>query len=162
MTSSPAHIVVNKGLSIKFRKLHPEAKLPVAMTQGAIGMDIYAFLLAENGRRNNMLLPPRTTRNVPTGLQIEVPPGYFAAVCSRSGLAKDSLFVGNAPGIIDPDYRGELRVLLYNGGHESYYVQHEQRVAQLILLPAVYAGVTAVGTLTATERGTGGLGSTGK
>ena len=146
---------------IRFRKLHPAAKLPQSMTGGSIGMDVYAFLLSESGRSNKTLLPPRNTVNVPTGLQIEVPPNHFVAVCSRSGLAKDSIFVTNSPGIIDPDYRGELRVLLYNGGYESYYVQHEQRIAQLVLLPAIPARAVEAIKLSTTERGEAGFGSTG-
>jgi dUTP pyrophosphatase len=146
---------------IKFQKLHPDALLPVRMTRESIGLDVSAFLLTETGRQNNLLIPPGNTRNVPTRLLIEPPRGYWVAVCSRSGLASKSVVVANAPGVIDPDYRGELRVLLYNGSNESVYVQHEQRIAQLVLLPAHLAAALSVTELSKTERGSGGFGSTG-
>lgn len=146
---------------VKFKKLHPDAKIPQSYTEESVGLDLHAFLQTENGRKNNMLIPPRTVRNVPTGLQVEAPRKYFLVVCSRSGLAKNGLFVANAPGIIDPDYRGEIKVLLYNGGYEAYYVQHEQRIAQLILLPAPRPLVVESWELSKTERGEKGFGSTG-
>jgi dUTP pyrophosphatase len=131
------------------------------MTPGSIGLDIHAFLLTDEGRPNNLVLPPRTTRNVPTGLLIEPPSGRFLMVCSRSGLAAKSIIVMNAPGIIDPDYRGELRVLLFNGGYESFYIKHEDRIAQLIVMAALTADGEEVNELSRTERGELGFGSTG-
>lgn len=132
------------------------------MTAGAIGLDVFAFLLTESGRRNNLLIPPGETRNIPTGLLIQPPEGTFVMVCSRSGMAQDSLFVANQPGIVDPDYRGELKVLLYNGStHESVYIQNEQRIAQLIVLPALFVSCFAVEALSETSRGGDGFGSTG-
>lgn len=147
---------------IKFKRLHPDAILPRRMTAGAIGLDVSAFLLSESGRPNKLMLPPRMTRNVPTGLLIEPPPGHFIIVCSRSGLAMHSVVVANAPGIIDPDYRGELMVLLFNGGIEAQWIEHEQRIAQIVLLPAVHATPTITTELSSSERGTAGFGSTGK
>jgi len=154
-------MIVTRPQVIKFRKLHKEAQIPRAQTPGSIGIDIHAFLLTDTGRPNNLVLPPRFTRIIPTGLAIEPPLGKFLMVCSRSGLATRSIFVTNGPGIIDPDYRGELQVLLYNGGHESQYVKHGDRVAQLICLSASPVEGIEVATLSETERGRLGFGSTG-
>lgn len=148
-------------LRVKFKRLHPEAQIPRAWTAGSIGLDLHAYLLTEEGRPNTALIPPSSTRNIPTGLLIEPPEGYFLMVCSRSGNAKESLFVTNSPGIIDPDYRGEIRVLLYNGSHMSMYVKHQDRIAQLIAVPAHHLESEAVEVLSETERGRLGLGSTG-
>ena len=148
-------------IRVKFKPLHPDARIPKAWSKDAIGVDLHAFLLTEEGRPNTAMIPPNATRNIPTGLGIEPPSGYFLMVCSRSGLAHASLFVANSPGIIDPDYRGEIRVLLYNGSHMAMYVKHEERIAQLIAVPATHLDGVAVTELSKTERGELGLGSTG-
>lgn len=148
-------------LEIKFKKLVPDAILPQSQTPGSVGYDLHAHLLSETGRPIKQLIPPNSTRNVRTGLNIELPPGYFAMVCSRSGIAKRSIFVTNGPGIIDPDYRGEVMVLLYNGSHESHWVQHQERIAQLVIMPVTYATMIEVDELSLTERGEAGFGSTG-
>lgn len=149
-------------MDIKFKPLSDQAILPRRMTEGSIGLDIFACLVGESGRPNNMILPPRSTRNVQTGLLIEAPPGVWLAVCSRSGLAKRSIFVVNSPGIIDPDYRGELQVLLYNGGYESQWILHHDRIAQLIPMPALRVGAKMVDELSESGRGEAGFGSTGR
>ena len=150
--------------TLEMKRIHPEAKLPRRGTPASVGLDIYALLVSETGRFNTALIPPRTTRIIRTGLCVKPPEGYAVFVCSRSGLsANDSVFVTNAPGVVDPDYRGELMVLLYNGGHESYYVKHEDRIGQIILLPCEPIDVRWVENLDMnTPRGTAGLGSTGR
>lgn len=148
-------------MELKFKKLHPDALLPRRWSEESVGYDVHAYSVSETGRPSKVLLPPYNTRNISTGLLIEPPPGYFVMVCSRSGLAKHSIFVANAPGIIDPDYRGEVRVLLYNGGLQSHYVQHEDRIAQLVLVPVSPHLVCEVDILSETERGEKGFGSTG-
>lgn len=148
---------------IKFKKLHPSAILPMRATEGSVGLDLHAHSISETGRESRILIPPNNTRNISTGLLIEPPYGYYLMVCSRSGLAGSSIFVTNAPGVIDSDYRGEIRVLLYNGGIASYYVHHGQRIAQLLLLPVFNILIADVGDaeLSKTERGEKGFGSTG-
>lgn len=148
---------------IRFQKLHERALLPQLATPGSIGLDVHAFCISESGRTNHIIVGPRSTRNIPTGLKIQCPDGYYVQVCSRSGLASQSIFVANAPGIIDPDYRGELQVLLYNGGHESFYVKHEMRIAQLVLATAHEIKLIYEGPIDETEtvRGAKGFGSTG-
>lgn len=149
-------------IELRFKKLHHEAILPRRFTEGAVGWDIHAQLVGENGRPVKCIIPPRSTRNLPTGLLIEPPEGYFVLVCSRSGMAEGSIFVANSPGIIDPDYRGEVKVLLYNGGYENHWVQHQDRIAQLVLIPVTPLTIVEVETLSPTSRGEAGIGSTGR
>lgn len=151
-------------MTLKILKLHPDVMLPYRATENSIGLDIHAYLKTETGRPNNMLLPPKSTRAVPTGLILAPPFGHAVFMCSRSGLARESsIFVTNSPGVIDPDYRGEVMVLLYNGGHESYYVHHEDRVGQVVLLPCQVMPMLEVTDLDMnTERGERGFGSTGR
>ena len=107
-------------------------------------------------------LDPGVPRLVPTGLTVEIPPGYEAQVRPRSGLAlQHAITMPNAPGTIDPGYRGELRVILLNLGHEPYVVQAGDRIAQMIV--ARYEAVEWIeGELADSARGTGGFGSSGR
>lgn len=151
------------NLSVEFKKIHEDALMPYKATPNSVGLDIHARLISDTGRPNKMLVPPNNTRLVPTGLIAIAPPGHALLVCSRSGLAKDSsVFVTNAPGVIDPDYRGELMVLLYNGGVQSFYVEHEMRIAQLLCLPILPAQFMEVKNVNMnTLRGEKGFGSSG-
>lgn len=146
---------------LKFQLLHPDAKLPRRWTSGAVGYDLHAYLKTESGRASKVLIPPRTTVNVSTGLLVEPPPTHFLMVCPRSGLGKHSISVTNSPGIIDSDYRGELRVLVYNGGLQNFWVEHEMRIAQLLAIPMTPLRIETVSELSETERGRDGFGSTG-
>lgn len=156
--------------TIHFRKLHPEAQLPRRGTPGSIGLDLCAHLLTEDNRPNNIMIPSCATRPIPTGLafdpkSIDPLELWTAFICSRSGMAGNSVFVANAPGIIDPDYTGELKVLLFNGSHQTFYVRHGDRVAQLVLVKTIFAdpleSQTEKPTLI-TKRGAKGFGSTGR
>jgi dUTP pyrophosphatase len=146
--------------------VHPEfeAKLPIQGSAASVGLDIYSYCISENGTPNSVMIPPGASRPVNTGLVVIPPPGYWLGLYSRSGMASwtNPVFVANAPGVIDPDYRGELKVLLYNGGHQTVWIKHEQRIAQLILheyhAPAIEWGK---GQPSTTERGVAGFGSTG-
>ena len=119
-------------------KLHQEAALPIKSTNRSVGLDLFALLLTEQGRPTTAIVPPRTTRSIPTGLSLmipsvtETPPrSYYGLVMSRPGMPFRSLFVMNAP--IDPDDTGELFVYLYNGGSEVHYVKNGDRIAQLVI-----------------------------
>ena len=128
--------------------------LPAYATAGAAGMDV---LSAED-----VLLAPGARHAVATGLALAIPPGFEIQVRPRSGLAlKHGISVPNAPGTIDSDYRGELKVILINHGAESFAIRRGDRVAQLVLAPVVQAGWDVVDSLDETARGTGGFGSTG-
>lgn len=149
---------------LKIQPMYEDVIVPFRATSQSIGLDVHAYIKTETGRPNNMIVAPRQTRAIPTGLIVAPPPGYAVFMCSRSGLARNqSIFVTNAPGVIDPDYRGEVVVLLYNGGHESYYVRHEDRIGQLVLLPVAIPEFEMVDSLDLnTERGADGFGSSGR
>jgi len=142
-------------MQIRIQRTHPQAILPrYAHGSGEdAGMDLHAV--------EDVLLEPGVPHLVPTGLTIEVPPGYEAQVRPRSGLAlKHSITIPNAPGTIDPGYRGEIRVILLNLGREPYSIHSGDRIAQMIL--ARYEAVEwQEASLADSARGTGGFGSSG-
>ena len=141
---------------VKVRLVRADARLPAYMTDEAAGMDLYACVAEE------LALPPGARQLVPTGIAIELPPGYEAQVRPRSGLAlKHGVTVLNAPGTIDADYRGEVMVLLVNHGDATFVVRAGDRVAQLIVAPVVRARLVVVETLGESARGDGGYGHTG-
>ena len=151
------------SLAISYKKLHPDAALPTLGEPGAVGLDVAAFSISTEGRYVNLIIPPRTSKLIRTGIVVIAPAGYFIMVCSRSGLAaaQPPLFVANAPGIVDPNYIGEMKIILYNGGHESAYIKHGQRIAQLVLAPLSRFPLAEVAELPETSRGDKGFGSTG-
>jgi dUTP pyrophosphatase len=110
-----------------------------------------------------MTLAPGQYALVPTGLAIALPPGYEAQVRPRSGLAaKHGVTVLNAPGTIDADYRGEIKVILINHGQAAFVIKRGERIAQMVIAPVVQAALVPVAELSATDRGAGGFGSTGR
>ena len=129
--------------------------VPKYQTQGSAGCDIYA--------NENVVIRPGRRAMVSTGLKIELPPGFEAQVRPRSGLAaKYGITVLNTPGTVDEDYRGEIKVILLNTGDEEFIVNKGDRIAQLIF-SRVFRGIfQPTESLTATARGDGGFGSTGK
>ena len=136
--------------------------LPSYVTAGAAGADIRANMPAEI-RHAGFSLAPMERRIVPTGLRVEIPPGYEMQIRPRSGLAlKHGITLVNTPGTIDSDYRGPLGVLVVNLGTAPFVVKHGERIAQLIVAPVVQAGFEIVDTLGDTARGAGGFGSTGR
>ncbi|MCA3737462.1 MAG: dUTP diphosphatase [Phenylobacterium sp.] len=137
---------------------NPDLPLPAYETAGAAGMDLRAAV----PEKAPLVLRPGARTAVPTGLAFALPEGLEAQVRPRSGLAlKSGVTVANAPGTIDQDYRGELKVLLVNLGEEDFVIRRGDRVAQLIIAPVVQAAWREVGDLDATARGAGGFGSTG-
>jgi dUTP pyrophosphatase len=132
--------------------------LPAYQSAGAAGVD----LLAATPDHAKLVIEPGARALVPTGLAIAVPEGFEAQVRPRSGLAlKQGVTVLNAPGTIDADYRGEIGVLLVNLGAEPFVVTRGDRIAQLVFAPVTRASLHLMDTLTESERGTGGFGSTG-
>lgn len=146
--------------SLFVHKLDERAKMPVRINDHAIGWDVFAFLLTESGRATSKAIHQKAVTAVPTGIVVHPSEGHYIQVHSRSGLAKKGVFVANAPGIIDPDYSGELIVLLFNGSFETHYVAHEHRIAQLILTPITHCQLEA-GEPKTFGRGDNGFGSTG-
>lgn len=135
--------------------------LPAYETPGAAGADIRANLMPDD-RAQGVTLAPMQRMVVPTGLRVEIPPGFEAQIRPRSGLAmKHGITVPNTPGTIDSDYRGPLGVALINLSDQPYTVQHGDRIAQMVVAPVVQVMFAVVEALSDTTRGTGGFGSTG-
>lgn len=131
--------------------------LPEPASAGAAGLDLRAAV------EETLTLQPGKRALVPTGLVVEIPPGHEGQVRPRSGLAlKHGVTVANAPGTIDSDYRGEVKVILVNLGDEPFEVRRGDRVAQLVVAPVVRVEVVEVEQVSDTERGGGGFGSTGR
>jgi dUTP pyrophosphatase len=145
-------------LEIRIQRLpHAEGlPLPAYVTDGAAGADLCAAVGSE------VVLEPGERTAVPTGLVLEIPEGYEGQVRPRSGLAiKAGLTIVNAPGTIDSDYRGELKVLMINLGSEAVSIVRGDRIAQLLIAPVTKASFIETEDLSASERGEGGFGSTG-
>jgi dUTP pyrophosphatase len=140
----------------------PAVPLPDYATSGAAGADL-RLNLPEAERAGGFTLVPLERRIAPTGLRVEIPPGYEMQIRPRSGLAlKLGLSLPNTPGTIDSDYRGPLGVLLINLGTEPIRLAQGERIAQAVVAPVVRARFEAAPSLGATERGAGGFGSTGR
>lgn len=146
------------NIVVKVKRLpHGEGlDLPQAQTCGAAGMDLLAAVDAP------LLIAPSRRALVPTGLVLEIPPGFEGQVRPRSGLAlKFGVTVLNAPGTIDADYRGEIGVLLINHGENAFAVTRGMRIAQVVIAPCTSARLVEDDDLSSTTRGAGGYGSTG-
>jgi dUTP pyrophosphatase len=154
-----ASMLLGKALQhvpIEIKLLTPLAVLPEYMTAGSAGMDVCAAI------EKPFVLEPFAIGLLPTGLAIELPEGFEGQVRPRSGLAvKHGVTVLNAPGTIDWDYRGEIKVALVNMGPEDFVVQPKMRIAQLVIAPVSQAVLNVVTELDDTKRGSGGFGHTG-
>ena len=142
--------------SLKVKKLHPDAKLPVRSSEGASGFDVFACI---DGRAT--VLIGKQPKLIGTGIAVEVPFGYDIQVRPRSGLSSKG--VGVTFGTIDSDYRGEVKVTMYVFGEESSFeINHGDRIAQLVITRLADMSVEEVSDLSSTQRDTGGHGSTGR
>lgn len=141
---------------IRFKRLSPLADLPQYQTENAAGMDLHAAV------SERLAIPPGEIRMIPCGFAMAVPVGFEAQVRPRSGLAsKHGISMPNAPGTIDADYRGEVKVPLINHGRETFIVEPNMRIAQMVIAPVAHCDVEEVAELDETVRGAGGFGSTG-
>jgi len=132
--------------------------IPRYQSEGSSGADLHADI----PEQQPITIAPGRWKRIPTGLRLEIPPGYEAQVRPRSGLSfKHGVTILNAPGTIDSDYRGEVQVILLNLGNESFQVERGTRIAQIIFAPVVQADFRLKETLSRSERGQGGFGSTG-
>lgn len=142
---------------INFTKLNHNAKDPVCGSLEAAGHDLSAAI------DSNVGIPPHQTVKIPTGIAIELPKGAFGGIYARSGIAtKEGLRPANCTGVIDSDYRGEVIVSLHNDSDTYRIVEPGERIAQLIVQPYIPVKYNDVDSLSSTERGSGGFGSTGK
>ena len=142
---------------VLIKRLDPSVKLPIYKTSGASGMDLIAFI------NEPINIKPKTSSLIPTGLSVSFSKDYEIQIRPRSGLAaKNNISVLNAPGTIDSDYRGEIKVILYNHGNNDFAINNGDRIAQMILAPVVKIELEETNSLPETIRGKGGFGSTGK
>ena len=144
-------------VKVLIKKLSPEVELPSYKTAGASGMDLMAFI------KFSVTIKPKTSSLIPTGLSIAFSKDYEIQIRSRSGLAaKHNISVLNSPGTVDSDYRGEIKVIIYNNGSEDFVINNKDRIAQMILTPVIKMRLEEADELPETIRGEGGFGSTGK
>jgi len=142
-------------ITVKFRKLTNTAQTPQKMTEHSSGHDLYADV-------DEYYLNKGEVGLIPTGISVEIPAGYEAQVRPRSGLAaKHGIGVLNSPGTIDADYRGEVKVILFNFGNEPFRITREMRIAQMVFAKIEYAELEESSSLEQTERNDGGFGHTG-
>lgn len=146
------------AIAVQFLPHGADLPLPTYHSAGAAGLDLVAAVAADS----KIVIEPGARHLVPTGLALQLPEGFEAQIRSRSGLALEhGVTVLNAPGTIDSDYRGEIKVLLANFGSEPFEISRGIRIAQLVVAPVVHVSFAIVGELSGTVRGAGGFGSTG-
>lgn len=148
-------------LLLKIKRTDPDSQdpnpLPRYMTAHAAGMDLYA------NPPEDIVLSPGSRAHVPTGIAIELPDGFEAQIRPRSGLAiKHGISLVNSPGTIDPDYRGEIGVIVINHGEDPFIIKRGERIAQLVVAPFARAEICEVSELNNTQRDDGGFGHTGR
>ena len=144
-------------VKVLVKKINPNVQLPVYKTAGASGMDLMAFI------EKPIKLAANSSCVVPTGLSIAFLEDYEVQIRPRSGLAaKNCITVLNTPGTIDSDYRGEIKIILFNHGKEEFIINNKDRIAQIILTPVVKMDLEETDDLPNTLRGKSGFGSTGK
>ena len=144
-------------VKVLVKKLDPRVQLPSYKTKGSSGMDLMAFL------ESSIKIVPNSSALIPTGISVAIPNDVEIQIRPRSGLAaKSNIGVLNTPGTIDSDYRGEIKVILFNHGSKEFIVKNKDRIAQMILMPVLKVDFEEVDDLPETVRGLGGFGSTGK
>ena len=144
-------------VKVLIKKLSPKVEFPSYKTSGASGMDLMAFI------NSSITIKPKTSCLIPTGLSMAFSENYEVQIRPRSGLAaKYNISVLNTPGTIDSDYRGEIKVIIYNHSNSDFLVSNKDRIAQMILTPVIKMELEEVNELPETIRGEGGFGSTGK
>ena len=142
---------------VLIKKLNSSVELPAYKSDGASGMDLMAFI------KEPITLKPKSSCLVPTGLSVAFSRDFEIQIRPRSGLAaKYNISVLNTPGTIDSDYRGELKVILFNHGNNNFLINNKDRIAQMILIPVIKMSLEETEDLPETIRGEGGFGSTGK
>ena len=144
-------------VKVLIKKLNSKVQLPKYKTDGSSGMDLMAFI------ESSINIKPQESALIPTGISIAIPEDTEVQIRPRSGLAvNSSVSVLNTPGTIDSDYRGEIKIILFNHGKEEFVVNNNDRIAQMILMPVIKVEFEEVENLPKTLRGSGGFGSTGK
>ena len=144
-------------VKVLIKRLNNKVRVPVYKTKGASGMDLMAFI------ERPIILKAKNSMLIPTGISVAFSDEYEIQIRPRSGLAvKNNITVLNTPGTIDSDYRGELKVILFNHSDKDFVINNEDRIAQMVLVPIVKIELDEVDNLPETIRGEDGFGSTGK
>ena len=144
-------------MEMNIKKLHEDSIIPTKGTNESAGYDLYAYL-----DKDKVSLNPGETKMINIGISLEIPKGYFAGIFARSGIAsKRNLRPANCTGVIDSDYRGELRVPIYNDSDKVQYIENKERVAQMIILPYLDVEFNIKDELSESNRSDEGFGSTG-
>lgn len=147
-----------ESIRIKIKKLYDDSRMPTQGSEWAAGGDLYAYIPG----RDFIEIAPHETVMIGTGICASIPRAFWGGVFARSGLAsKNGLAPANKVGIVDPDYRGEIKVALHNHSEDTQIIHHGDRVAQLVIVPAPRVIYDAVDELDQTDRGDGGFGHTG-
>tara|TARA_B100000029_G_scaffold430392_1_gene441325 strand:+ start:1773 stop:2210 length:438 start_codon:yes stop_codon:yes gene_type:complete len=142
---------------VLIKKLSPQVKLPLYKSTGASGMDLMAFI------NSPIVIKPKTSSLIPTGISLAFSEDYEIQIRPRSGLAaKNNISILNTPGTIDSDYRGEIKIIIYNHGNKDFIINNKDRIAQIVLAPVIKMKFEETENLPETVRGEGGFGSTGK
>ena len=144
-------------VKVLVKKLNPKVLLPTYKTEGSSGMDLMEFI------ENQIKIAPNSAALIPTVISVAIPNDVEIQIRPRSGLAvKSNISILNTPGTIDSDYRGEIKVILFNHGSKEFTINNKDRIAQMILMPVLKVDFEEVDNLPETLRGSGGFGSTGK
>jgi dUTP pyrophosphatase len=142
---------------VLIKKLNPKVKIPEYKSQGASGMDLLDFI------GKSIIVAPKSSKLISTGLSVAFSQDYEIQIRPRSGLAaKNNISILNTPGTIDSDYRGEIKIIIYNHGKDDFIINNGDRIAQMILVPILKMELEETDNLPETIRGKGGFGSTGK
>lgn len=148
---------MDHSVKVRFKRVSELARIPTRGSEKAAGYDLYAAL------EEPVTIAPHETVQIDTGLQFEIPDGYFAAIYARSGIAtKQGLRPANCTGVCDSDYRGNYIVALHNDSEQARTVMPGERIAQMVVIPYLSVSFEESGSLSETERGSGGFGSTGR
>ena len=144
-------------MKVNIKKLHEDSIIPTRGSNNSAGFDLYAYL-----NEDKLDINPGETKMIGTGIAIEVPTGYFAGIYARSGIAsKRNLRPANCTGVVDSDYRGEVKVALFNDSDKVQTIENKERIAQMIIMPYLDASLNEVEKLAETDRDSAGFGSTG-
>tara|TARA_B000000565_G_C23652569_1_gene327239 strand:+ start:54 stop:491 length:438 start_codon:yes stop_codon:yes gene_type:complete len=144
-------------VKVLIKRLDKAVKLPEYKSDGASGIDLMAFV------KDSIKVKPQTSTLIPTGISLAFSNNYEIQIRPRSGLAlRNNISVLNTPGTVDSDYRGEIKVIIYNHGNEDFVINNGDRIAQMVLSPVIKINFEETNNLPDTVRGQGGFGSTGK
>lgn len=146
--------------AVKFKKLDELVTLPKYQTEGSAGLDLQAWIPELNGQ-TKLTLQPGEVQLIPTGFAVQIPKGYYGAIVSRSGMSLKGIVVHNSFGVVDSDFRSEVKIIIKNTSSSPYVISRGDRIAQMLILPVAHATLVESDSLDETARGANGFGSSG-